>query len=69
MHIQGRVRVKLSYQIGGALTGLVKKSDNILPRSQTESLVLQMVLPIAFHKVFSNLPGGLDYFADNSNIP
>ena len=40
MHIRGICRVKLSYQIDGALTGLVKKSDNIQPLLQTEGVGL-----------------------------
>ena len=61
MHILGRFQVKLSYQLGGALTGLLQKSDDIQPWRQVESLNLEMVLPIVFHKVFSHLPGGIEY--------
>ena len=43
--------------------------DGILPRSQTESRGLQMILQIAFHEVFSHLPAGSGHFADNSSIP
>ena len=43
---------KLSCQVGGALTGLVQKSD----------------LRIAFHKNLSHLPGGLGHFADDNSI-
>ena len=60
---------KLSCQIGGALTGLVKKSDNIQPLLQKELLCLEMVLRIAFHKEFSHLPRGLGHIANSSSIP
>ena len=36
MHIWRILQVKLSYQIDGALTGLLKKSDDIQPLRQTE---------------------------------
>ena len=37
-----------TFQIGGALTGLLKKSDNIPPWPQRKSVVLSMVLRIVF---------------------
>ena len=66
-HARGIFQVKLSYQIGGALAGLLKKSDGIQPLQQTEWLGLEMVLRVAFHKVFSRLPGGLQHLADSNS--
>ena len=56
-------------QIGGALTGHVKKSDNIQPLIQKESLGLLMVLRIVFYKEFFRLQEGFEHFADGNSIP
>ena len=40
--IRGTLLVRLSHQIGGALTGLSKKSDDVRPLRRTERSVLQM---------------------------
>ena len=68
-HVRRIFPVALSYQIGGALTCLLKKSDNIQPLHQKVSLHPWMVLRIAFRKEFSRRPGGLGHFADSNNIP
>ena len=36
MRIRGVFQVKLSYQLGGALTCLVQKSDDVQPLDQME---------------------------------
>ena len=65
VHIRGIFRVKLSYQIGGALTGLLQRSDifNHWPERNVKKF-----LHIAFLMVFSHLPGSLEHSADNSSI-
>ena len=68
MHIQGIFQVKLSHQIGGALIGHARKSDDTQPVHQKEKPGLQVVLRLVFHTVFSHLPGGLEHFTDSKSI-
>ena len=59
----------ISRQIGGALNGLfLQKPENIQPLLRTES-VLQMVLQIVSHNVFSHLPRCREHFAESNSIP
>ena len=66
--IRGRFQMKMSCQIGEAMTGLVQKFANNPPLLQKEKADLQMVLRSTFHKVFSHLPGGLEHFADSNSM-
>ena len=54
MHIRRTFQVKLSYQIDGAMTGLLQKYGDIPPWSKTECPGLQVVLQIAFHTVVAS---------------
>ena len=69
MHFQGTFQVRLSFQIDGVLTGVSQKGDDTPPRSHMESLVLQMVLRIAFHEVSSHQIRDLVCFQDSNNTP
>ena len=53
-------------QIGGAMTGVSQKSEISQPLLRTESLGLWMVLRIVSHRVFSDLPGDLQHFAESN---
>ena len=68
IRIQGIFQLTLSCQNDGVLTGLPQKKgvSTMEPNGIT---VFKMVLQIVFHTLFSHLPGGLERFADSSNIP
>ena len=51
MRVRGMFLARPSYLIGGASTGLMKKSDDVQPLLRTEWSILQMVLQIVSQKV------------------
>ena len=64
----GYSEVNVSCQIGGVLIGLWQKRDGILSLKKTELLVLEKILQIAVHEVFSRPIRGLANFADSCKI-
>ena len=70
-HFRRIIQVKRSCQIGEALTGLVKKSDDIQPWHPKGITGPLNGSPhrIAYRGEFSCLPGSLEHFADVHSIP
>ena len=70
MRVRGMFLARPSYLIGGASTGLMKKSDDVQPLLRTEWSILQNGSPNRLSKGFlSRRIRGLGRFADINSIP